>query len=84
MSRIEQGSALPPPPATRKEIVAWAMFDFANSSYTTIVVTFFVSIVFTKLIAAGPAADLWWGRALTVSNLIVVVLSPLVGAIADE
>jgi UMF1 family MFS transporter len=60
------------------------MFDFANSSYTTIVVTFFFSIVFTKLIAAGPAADLWWGRALTVSNVIVLLLSPLVGAIADE
>jgi UMF1 family MFS transporter len=73
-----------PLPATRREIVAWAMFDFANSSYTTIVVTFFFSIVFTKLIAAGPAADLWWGRALTVSNVIVLLLSPLVGAIADE
>ncbi len=72
------------PPATRREIVAWAMFDFANSSYTTIVVTFFFSIVFTKLIAAGPAADLWWGRAITVSNVIVLLLSPLMGAIADE
>lgn len=79
--------AAPPtqlPPATRKEIVAWAMFDFANSSYTTIVVTFFFSLVFTQLIAAGPAADLWWGRALWMSNGIVLVLSPIVGAIADE
>lgn len=79
--------AAPPtqlPPATRKEIVAWAMFDFANSSYTTIVVTFFFSLVFTQLIAAGPMADLWWGRALWVSNGIVLLLSPIVGAIADE
>ena len=72
------------PPATRREVVAWAMFDFANSSYTTIVVTFFFSLVFTKLIAAGPAADLWWGRAITVSNVAVLLLSPLMGAIADE
>lgn len=70
--------------APRREIVAWAMFDFANSSYTTIVVTFFFSLVFTQLIAAGPAADLWWGRALWASNGIVLLLSPLVGAIADE
>ena len=60
------------------------MFDFANSSYTTIVVTFFFSLVFTKLIAAGPSADFWWGRALTISNVVVLLLSPLVGAIADE
>jgi UMF1 family MFS transporter len=72
------------PPATRREVVAWAMFDFANSSYTTIVVTFFFSLVFTKLIAAGPAADLWWGRSITVSNVVVLLFSPLVGAIADE
>ena len=72
------------PPAGRREIVAWAMFDFANSSYTTVVVTFFFSLVFTQLIAAGPSADFWWGRALWASNAIVLVLSPLVGAIADE
>jgi UMF1 family MFS transporter len=60
------------------------MFDFANSSYTTIVVTFFFSLVFTRLIAAGPAADLWWGRAITISNATVLLFSPLVGAIADE
>jgi UMF1 family MFS transporter len=73
-----------PPPVPKKEIVAWAMFDFANSSYTTIVVTFFFSLVFTQLIAAGPDADLWWGRALWMSNGIVLLLSPFVGAVADE
>jgi UMF1 family MFS transporter len=60
------------------------MFDFANSSYTTIIVTFFFSNAFTQLIAAGPSADLWWGRAILASNLTVVLLSPLMGAFADE
>ena len=60
------------------------MFDFANSSYTTVVVTFAFSLYFTRLVAAGPAADLWWGRGITVSNLIVLLLSPMVGAIADD
>jgi UMF1 family MFS transporter len=78
----KQEAALPP--AGRREIVAWAMFDFANSSYTTVVVTFFFSLVFTQLIAAGPSADFWWGRAIWASNVVVLVLSPLVGAIADE
>jgi UMF1 family MFS transporter len=77
-------SPVPPPPVARREILAWAMFDFANSSYTTVVVTFVFSAVFAQIIAAGPAADLWWGRATMISNGIVFLLSPLVGAIADE
>ena len=60
------------------------MFDFANSSYTTVVVTFAFSLYFTRLVAAGPDADLWWGRSILVSNLIVLALSPLLGALADE
>src|SRR5690606_18852038 len=73
-----------PPPVTRREIVSWAMFDFANSSYTTVIVTVAYSVFFTRLVAAGPDADLWWGRGVLIANLIVLLLSPLVGAIADE
>lgn len=60
------------------------MFDFANSSYTTVIVTFAFSIYFTRLIAAGPQADLWWGRGLAFSNAVVLLLAPFLGAIADE
>jgi UMF1 family MFS transporter len=60
------------------------MFDFANSSYTTVVVTVAFSVFFTSLVAAGPEADAWWGRGIFVANLIVVLLSPIVGAVADE
>ena len=60
------------------------MFDFANSSYTTVVVTVAFSVFFTRLVAAGPEADAWWGRGIFISNLIVVLLSPIVGAMADE
>lgn len=72
------------PPVTRRELVAWAMFDFANSSYTTVVVTVAFSVFFTRLVAAGPDADAWWGRGIFISNLIVVLLSPIIGAVADE
>ncbi len=72
------------PPVSRREIVSWAMFDFANSSYTTVVVTVAFSVFFTRLVATGPQADAWWGRGIFLSNLIVVLLSPLVGAMADD
>ena len=59
------------------------MFDFANSAYTTIIVTVAFSIYFTKLVAPGANADWWWGVAAAISNLIVLVLAPILGAIAD-
>jgi len=60
------------------------MFDFANSSYTTIVVSVAYAVFFTRVVAAGPAADLWWGRGVWAANVIVLLLSPIVGAISDE
>ena len=74
----------PFPPARRREILAWAMFDFANSSYTTIVVTAVFGIYFTKLVAPPGKGDLLWGTGLFIGNLIVLLLSPVVGAIADD
>lgn len=76
--------AMPTPPVTRREIVAWAMFDFANSSYTTLVVTVAYSVYFTKLVAPGEVADFLWGLGITVANLVVVLVGPALGAVADE
>lgn len=59
------------------------MFDFANSAYTTIIVTVAFSIYFTKLVAPGANADWWWSVAVGTSNLIVLLLAPIIGAIAD-
>lgn len=70
-------------PVRRREIFGWAMFDFANSSYTTIIITVAFSIFFTKFIAGGERADLLWGIAVWTTNVIVLLLSPIVGAIAD-
>lgn len=71
------------PPVRPREIVAWAMFDFANSSYTTVIVTVAFSVYFTRLVAAGSRADFLWGLALAIAKLLVVLLAPGVGAAAD-
>lgn len=60
------------------------MFDFANSSYTTVIVTVAFSVYFTRLVAPAGRGDFLWGLGLAVGNLIVLVLSPIVGAIADD
>lgn len=75
------------PPVRRSEIFGWAMFDFANSSYTTVIVTVVYSVVFPKLIV-GDAPDfrmgnLLWSVALSVSYALCVLTVPVLGAIMD-
>jgi UMF1 family MFS transporter len=72
------------PPVRKREIFGWAMFDFANSSYTTLIVTVAFSVYFTKLVAAGPRADFLWGIGIFLSNAMVVLTAPVLGSIADE
>jgi UMF1 family MFS transporter len=75
------------PLAPRREIFGWAMFDFANSSYTTVIVTVVFSVIFPRLIV-GDAPDyrmgnLLWSVALSVSYGLVVLTAPVLGAIMD-
>lgn len=79
----------PKPRASRKEILGWAMFDFANSSYTTVIVTVVYCVTFTKLIV-GPDADggfglgnLLWSLAIAISYGLVVCTAPVLGAVMD-
>jgi MFS transporter, UMF1 family len=72
------------PPVAKREIFGWAMFDFANSSYTTIVVTVGFSVYFVSLVAPPGRGELLWGLGILISNGLVVLLSPLVGAVADD
>ncbi len=73
--------------ASRRELFGWAMFDFANSSYTTVIITVVFCIIFPKLIVGdGPdyrLGNLLWSIALSISYLIVLLTAPLLGAIMD-
>ncbi|MFA6961362.1 MAG: MFS transporter [Opitutaceae bacterium] len=71
-------------PVKKSEILGWCCFDFANSAFTTIIITVVYSVYFQKVVAAGNSqAEGWWGTALAASQLVVIALSPLVGAVAD-
>jgi UMF1 family MFS transporter len=73
--------------APAREIFGWAMFDFANSSYTTVIVTVVFSVVFPRLVVGDAPdyrlGDLLWSVALSVSYALVVVTAPVLGAIID-
>lgn len=82
MSAVSDNPA--PPKATLKELFGWCMFDFANSSFTTVIVTVVFSVYFTKIVCAGRTDnDTLWGLAGFISQGIVLVTAPLLGALAD-
>jgi UMF1 family MFS transporter len=60
------------------------MYDFANSGYTTVVITAVFNAYFVAEIAGNaPWATLVWTTALAVSNLLVMASAPVLGAYAD-
>ena len=68
-----------------RAIWSWALFDFANSPFTTLVVTFVYATYFTQAIAADPISGTeLWSRAVSITAVIVAVASPVLGAIADR
>ncbi len=67
-----------------KDVFSWSLFDFANSSFATIVVAFVYAIYFKKVVAQNlPVADFYWSTAINVSMILVAFLSPVLGAACD-
>ena len=76
------------PPVTRREIFSWAMYDFANSGYTTVVLTAIFSAYFVAVVAGNGAdhdgsATLLWTLATAIANGLILLSAPVIGAIAD-
>ena len=72
------------PGVRKREVFGWAMYDFANSGYTTVVLTAVFSAYFVGSVAGGEAwGTLAWTAALALSSLIVMFTMPAIGAYAD-
>jgi UMF1 family MFS transporter len=72
------------PGVARREVAAWACYDFANSGYTTVVLTAVFNAYFVGVVAAGLAHPTTaWTWVLALSNALVMVAMPLIGAYAD-
>jgi len=67
-----------------REAWAWAMYDFANSGYTTVVITAIFNAYFVSVVAGNaPWATFAWTAALAVSYIAIMFSAPLIGAYAD-
>jgi MFS transporter, UMF1 family len=72
------------PGVTRRELFGWAMYDFANSGYTTVVLTAVFNAYFVGVVAEGASwGTLAWTLALGLSNALVMLTMPVLGAYAD-
>ncbi|MEM8486706.1 MAG: MFS transporter [Bacteroidota bacterium] len=73
------------PKLNRRTVFGWAMYDFANSAFTTLVVTFIYATYFTEAIAEDSnTGTFYWSLAVGISAILVAVVSPYAGAIADQ
>ena len=73
------------PGVRNREVFAWAMYDFANSGYTTVVLTAVFAAYFVGVVAdSAPWATFVWTLALSISHAIVMFTMPAMGAWADQ
>ena len=67
-----------------KQEKSWIMYDWANSVYATIMMAAVFPIYFTGVAnAAGQSGDFWWGLASSGGMIVLAVLAPMVGALAN-
>ena len=72
------------PGVRKREVFGWAMYDFANSGYTTVVMTAVFNAYFVGVIAANASwATLAWTSALAFSSAVVMLTMPSLGSLAD-
>src|SRR3989344_7123907 len=66
-----------------KQSLSWAFFDFANSSYTLLILTLVFPIYFKEVIAGSLYGDFYWGLIGSIAILAGGLTAPIIGAIAD-
>ena len=68
-----------------KKIFNFALYDFANSAFTTIIITFIFATYFAKQIAPNPIlGQSYWGWTIGITGFLVAIIGPITGSFADK
>ncbi|MEJ2758413.1 MAG: hypothetical protein P8046_08050, partial [Anaerolineales bacterium] len=70
-------------PSNKRAQWAWYLYDFGNSAYAAVVLLAVYSVYFKEGVVASPEGSALWGLALTIAMLVVAVVAPFLGTIAD-
>ena len=69
----------------KKTVFCWSLYDFANQPFTTLVITFIYGTFFTTVLADNEiTGTILWSRGISLTGIIVALLSPIMGALADR
>ena len=70
----------------RRTIIAWTLYDFANSAFAAIVLGTIYQTYYPNVVVgnAEGRGDFWWGLAVSTSMILVALAAPVVGGIADH
>ena len=70
----------------RRAVVAWTLYDFANSAFAAVVFATIYAAYYALAVVGNDNGDgdLWWGRVVSASMALVAVTSPFLGGIADR
>ncbi len=71
------------PRSTRRERLAWYLYDFGNSAYAAVVLLAIYSAYFQGEVVGGPEGSRLWGYAIGIAMLFVAITAPILGTIAD-
>jgi MFS transporter, UMF1 family len=69
---------------SKLQIFSWTLFDFANTSFSVMIVTFVFPLYFKNIICEGqPIGDALWGTNVSISMMIGAIVAPVLGAASD-
>ena len=71
--------------ASKRQVFAWCLYDFANSSFATIILTVAYGVFFKETICGGGGrGDFFWGLSLSLAYGFAAIAAPILGALSDE
>lgn len=84
-SPLDKAARVPisPDKATRRERVAWYLYDFGNSAYAAVILLAVYATYFKEQVVGGDRGSWLWGLSIGIAMLVVALTSPVLGAIAD-
>ena len=68
----------------QKALISWCLYDWANSAFPTVIITFVFATYFTETVAPDKViGTAYWGYTMSLSALAVAITAPVFGVIAD-
>ena len=82
---VQRGTTTDTPPTSTLGLISWALYDWANSAFATVIQTFVFATYFTQQVAANATVgSVLWSNTVMAAGIIIAVGGPIVGAVADH